>query len=54
LEKEQFKSSETIRTYHAADNRVKDHASGFQQPYGQVLDDPTDMIDARANFKLRE
>jgi protein subunit release factor A len=37
-----------IRTYHAVDNRVKDHASGLQQSYQTVLDDPADMIAARA------
>lgn len=43
--------TETVRTYNAADNRVKDHASGLQQPYGNVLDDPTDMIYARRDAK---
>ncbi|RST21603.1 hypothetical protein EF908_21140, partial [Streptomyces sp. WAC04770] len=28
VQKERFKSTETIRTYHEPDNRVKDHASG--------------------------
>lgn len=37
-----------IRTYHAVDNRVKDHASGLVQPYQTVLDNPTEMIAARA------
>src|SRR5687767_14203136 len=30
-------AQETIRTYHAVDNRVKDHLSGLQQPFGHVL-----------------
>lgn len=42
-------STETIRTYHEPDNRVKDHASGFQQTYDEVVDagDLTKMVDAR-------
>lgn len=38
----------TIRTYHEADNRVTDHLSGFQMPYKSVMDKGIDkMIDAR-------
>lgn len=39
--------TETVRTYHAVENRVKDHGSGLVQPYSHVLDDPSDMIKAR-------
>lgn len=38
----------TVRTYHGVDNRVKDHLSGYEQPYDVVLDNPTKMIEARA------
>ena len=31
-------SNETIRTYHAVDNRVKDHASGLQLSWTEVVD----------------
>ena len=40
--------TETIRTYHGPDNRVKDHLSGFQQPYSVVMNDISQMIVARA------
>lgn len=39
-----------IRTYHAVENRVKDHESGFVQSWDEVLDDISDMIDARHRF----
>jgi protein subunit release factor A len=42
------KSAVVVRTYHGADNRVKDHLSGLEQPYIEVLNDPTEMIEARA------
>lgn len=49
-------NQERIRTYHAERNEVKDHASGFTQPYklvvgGQHLDD---MIEARLKVKRAE
>lgn len=44
-------SSEVVRTYHAVDNRVTDKASGLQQPYGNVLHDPAQMIEARRKCK---
>jgi protein subunit release factor A len=37
-----------VRTYHAVDNRVKDHESGVVQSYDIVLDDPAVMIRSRA------
>ena len=40
-------SQEVIRTYHFPDQRVKDHASGLIQRPVEVLDDPSDMINAR-------
>lgn len=43
---------EIVRTYHAVDNVVRDKASGLEQPYQQVLDDPTDMIQGRQTAKL--
>jgi peptide chain release factor 1 len=41
---------ERIRTYHEADNRVTDHASGYQDTYSNVMIKGAldDMIDARA------
>lgn len=38
----------TIRTYNTVENRVKDHASGFQQSWVEVKHDMTAMIEARA------
>jgi len=40
-------SNETIRTYHCADNRVKDHKSGHTQPYQVVMNDIGPMVEAR-------
>jgi peptide chain release factor 1 len=42
-------NDETIRTYHAPDNRVVDHLSGFRQPYGVVIGckQLDEMIEAR-------
>ena len=43
-----YGNKQTIRTYHAARGVVKDHASGFVQPYGHVVEkDIGDMVDAR-------
>ena len=41
-----------IRTYHEPDNRVKDAASGFQQPYSVVMNNISGMIAARAKHML--
>lgn len=43
-------NNETIRTYHAVDNRVKDHASGLTLPYTEVVERGNlgPMIEARA------
>ena len=46
-------SKETIRTYHEQDNRVKDHISGFTQPYTEVFNDISKMVEAR-HKKLQE
>lgn len=42
-------SNETIRTYHAVDNRVKDHLSGFQSTYSEVVENEylDEMIEKR-------
>lgn len=48
------RSTETIRTYHAVDNRVKDHVSGFMQTYDEVMDDMSSMIEARHTIKTDE
>ena len=47
--RERYGNTEIIRTYHAADNRVKDHASGFVQPYTVVIGQKKlgPMIEAR-------
>jgi protein subunit release factor A len=47
-------NKETIRTYHEQDNRVKDHLSGFTQPYTEVFNDISQMIDARHKKLLEE
>lgn len=48
-------NTSVIRTYHAADNRVKDHSSGFQQEYSYVVDGNHlgEMIAARAQHMLQ-
>lgn len=46
-----IKVEETVRTYHAVDNRVKDHASGYQQTYTEVMEDISHMIEARKDQK---
>jgi len=48
------KSTETIRTYHAVENRVKDHASGLMQSYDEVMKDVSEMINARLHAKQSE
>lgn len=45
-------STEVVRTYHAVENRVKDKQSGHQQLYSAVLDDATEMIEARRDAML--
>ena len=45
-------NTSVIRTYHGVDNRVKDHASGFQQPYDIVTNDISGMIAARSKHML--
>lgn len=44
---------ERVRTYHAVDNYVVDHASGFRQPYTHVVQkgDLSQMIEARLRVK---
>jgi hypothetical protein len=42
------KSAVVVRTYHGADNRVGP-SIGLEQPYIEVLNDPTEMIEARAD-----
>ena len=42
------KSGEVIRTYHAVENRVKDHLTGHTQTWDEVIDDMSEMIDMRA------
>lgn len=51
--KERAASGTTVvRTYHAVENRVKDHASGDQQPYDTVLNNPARMIDGHRDAVL--
>lgn len=47
-------SDEVIRTYHEPDNRVKDHLSGEQRSYKEVIDagNESGLIDARRRKKL--
>lgn len=51
-----IKATETIRTYHEPDNRVKDHASGLTRTYKEiVLDGELDeMIKARLEAVPRD
>lgn len=44
---ERIIEGEKIRLYHAERNEVIDHASGHRQSFGAVLDDPTEMVEAR-------
>lgn len=39
VQKERRTDTETVRTYHAVRNEVKDHASGFKQTYKHVVID---------------
>ena len=43
-----------VRTYHAVDNRVKDHASGATSTYAEVLDNPDSMIEQRRQFQIEK
>ena len=47
-------SNEVIRTYNAVDNRVKDHASGLQMTWDEVVEKPDlgPMIEARQHARL--
>lgn len=47
-----FRSNETVRTYHAVDNRVKDHASGVQIAYSDLDKRFPDLVDARRDAVL--
>ena len=40
-------TTDTIRTYHLADNRVKDMESGFEQSWSEVRKDLSPMMEAR-------
>lgn len=53
-ERERPDISERVRTYHAVDNRVVDHASGERRSYREVLEGDAfgDLIDARNAAKL--
>lgn len=46
--------TDTIRTYHIADNRVKDHESGLRQTWDEVEKDLSNMIEARLQEKTRQ
>ena len=51
---ERFRASdERVRTYHAVDNRVYDHASGLIRTYKEVVgkNDLSEMIEARLMAK---
>lgn len=53
-DKERFRASdERVRTYHAVDNKVYDHASGLVKTYKEVVDknDISEMIEARLMAK---
>lgn len=52
-ERPKQRNPETIRTYHAAENRVKDHASNFRQSYTEVERDIGPMLHARAAVATR-
>lgn len=44
---ERYRPTDVIRTYNEPDNRVVDKQSGFQQPYDEVINDISDMVDIR-------
>lgn len=54
-QREKVISNEVIRTYNAVDNRVKDHMSGLQMSWKEVVEKPNlgPMIEARATCKSR-
>lgn len=41
------KSDEVVRTYHAVDNRVKDHSTGDTSSYDEVMNDISEMMELR-------
>lgn len=52
--KKRERTTEVVRTYHAVDNRVLDHASGFRQSYKEVMENIGDMIENRALRKTEK
>ena len=56
VQKQRFNATQTIRTYHEPDNRVKDHASGLVQTYKEVVvgGNIEDMVEARKNAIVDE
>ncbi len=44
---------DTIRTYHMADNRVKDHVSGLRMTWDQIEKDLSPMIEARLQEMIK-
>jgi protein subunit release factor A len=56
VQKARFNATETIRTYHQPDNRVKDHASGLMLTYKEVVTDGdmSEMIEARMKSRQEE
>lgn len=56
VQKARFNATETIRTYHQPDNRVKDHASGLMLTYKEVVTDGdlSEMIEARMKARQQE
>ena len=50
------RNNETIRTYHEPRNTVKDHASGFEQQYKDVVEDGeiAEMLEARKRELMNE
>jgi protein subunit release factor A len=54
LAQERIDTTAVVRTYHAVENRVKDHLSGHKQSYEEVFDDLSDMIAHRTEAKLNE
>lgn len=53
---EDRRSAERVRTYHAVDNRVVDHASGERRSYTSVMDGDgfEQLVDARRAAKAAE
>lgn len=48
------KPTDTVRTYHAVENRVKDHTTGDKSTYTEVMKDISNMLESRHRYMTQE